>query len=169
LLVTTHAIAIRAGVFVILGSVQIVATTVILLCATKYASSYCASHVSRDVDLGGDTRPGIGIHAIPEAERRHDSRAVPGRVSRFGGNTLPKGVGGYGTSILTPFEKGGESSMCLTCGCLLPHEDHGNPEYLTIEGLERSAALDGYDLDTALQNLIKTVEVAKQEAGHEHR
>jgi hypothetical protein len=65
--------------------------------------------------------------------------------------------------------EGGESSMCLTCGCLLPHEDHGNPEYLTIEGLERSAVLDGYDLDTALQNLIKTVEVAKKEAEHDHR
>jgi hypothetical protein len=59
--------------------------------------------------------------------------------------------------------------MCLTCGCLLPHEDHGNPEYLTIEGLERSAALDGYDLNTALQNLIKTVEIAKEETEHDHR
>jgi len=68
-----------------------------------------------------------------------------------------------------PFRKGGESSMCLTCGCLLPHEDHGNPEYLTIEGLERSAALDGYDLDAALQNLIKTVDVAKKETEHDHR
>jgi len=51
----------------------------------------------------------------------------------------------------------------------LPHEDHGNPEYLTIESLERSAALDGYDLDAALQNLIKTVAVAKEETEHEHR
>lgn len=51
----------------------------------------------------------------------------------------------------------------------MPHEDHGNPEYLTIEGLERSASIDGYDLDTALQNLIKTVEVAKEETGHDQR
>jgi len=51
----------------------------------------------------------------------------------------------------------------------LPHEDHGNREYLTIEGLERSAAIDGYDLDTALQNLAKTVEVAKKETDHDHR
>ncbi len=44
LLVTTHAFAIRAGVFIVLGSVQIMATTVILLCATKYSGSCCASY-----------------------------------------------------------------------------------------------------------------------------
>ncbi len=59
--------------------------------------------------------------------------------------------------------------MCLTCGCLLPHEDHGKEGYLTIEGLEKSAAIDGYDLETAVQNLIRTVEVAKEETEHEHR
>ena len=59
--------------------------------------------------------------------------------------------------------------MCLTCGCLLPHEDHGNPEYLTIEGLEKSAKLDSLNLDAAVGNLIKTVEVAKKETEHQHR
>jgi len=59
--------------------------------------------------------------------------------------------------------------MCLTCGCLLPHENHGKSEYLTIEGLERSAVIDGYDLDTAVKNLVETVAVAKQEAEHQHR
>lgn len=44
LLVTTHAVATRAVVFILLGSVQVLATTVILVYATKYASSYCASH-----------------------------------------------------------------------------------------------------------------------------
>ncbi|HET7846002.1 MAG TPA: hypothetical protein VFL72_00800 [Acidimicrobiia bacterium] len=59
--------------------------------------------------------------------------------------------------------------MCLTCGCLLPHEDHGKPDYLLIEDLEKSAEIDGYSLEQALQNLIDTVEVARQEEGHEHR
>lgn len=52
---------------------------------------------------------------------------------------------------------------------LLPHEDHGNPEYLTIEGLELSAKLDKLGLDEAVRNLIKTVEVAKQETEYQHR
>lgn len=59
--------------------------------------------------------------------------------------------------------------MCLTCGCLLPHEDHGKHDYLLIEHLERSAALDGFTLDEAVRNLIATVEVAKKEAEHKHR
>lgn len=59
--------------------------------------------------------------------------------------------------------------MCLTCGCLLPHEDHGKTAYLTIEDLEKSAAVDGYTLDQAVQNLVETVEVARKEEGHQQR
>ncbi len=59
--------------------------------------------------------------------------------------------------------------MCLTCGCMRPHDDMGNPEHLIIEDLERSSALDDLSLDVALQNLIKTVEVAKKETEHDHR
>jgi hypothetical protein len=49
LLVTSHAVATRAVVFILLGGVQILATTVILICATKYASSYCAGHAPDDL------------------------------------------------------------------------------------------------------------------------
>lgn len=59
--------------------------------------------------------------------------------------------------------------MCLTCGCMQPHDNHGNPDYLTIEDLERSAKADSMNLDEALQNLVKTVEVAKKETEHQHR
>jgi hypothetical protein len=48
LLVTAHAIATHALVFILLGGVQIVATTVILVYATKYASSYCLGHAPDD-------------------------------------------------------------------------------------------------------------------------
>jgi hypothetical protein len=58
--------------------------------------------------------------------------------------------------------------MCLTCGCMLPHDDHGNPDYLIIEDLEKSAAADGMDLDEAVRNLIATVEIAKSDE-HDHR
>jgi hypothetical protein len=59
--------------------------------------------------------------------------------------------------------------MCLTCGCDLPHEDHGKKDYLTIEDLEASAALDGKSLDEAVAILTRTVDVAKREAEHTHR
>jgi hypothetical protein len=52
---------------------------------------------------------------------------------------------------------------------MLPHEDHGNPSYLTIEDLEKSAQADNMSLDEAVANLVKTGEVAKRETEHEHR
>jgi hypothetical protein len=58
--------------------------------------------------------------------------------------------------------------MCLTCGCMLPHEDHGKADYLTIEDLEKSAKLDNLSLDEAIQTLVATVEVAKKEPEHDH-
>jgi len=51
---------------------------------------------------------------------------------------------------------------------LLPHDDHGNPEYLTIEDLEKSARADSMSLDEAVANLIKTVDVAPSRSNH-HR
>jgi uncharacterized protein with PQ loop repeat len=53
LLVTTHAIASGATVFIVLGGIQILASTLILLYSTKYRSTYCAGHMP--VDLGAGT------------------------------------------------------------------------------------------------------------------
>lgn len=59
--------------------------------------------------------------------------------------------------------------MCLTCGCLPPHDDHGNPDYLTIEDLEKSARADNMSLDVAVSNLCEDRKIAKLETEHEHR
>jgi hypothetical protein len=59
--------------------------------------------------------------------------------------------------------------MCLTCGYKLPHDDHGKPEYLTIDDLEASAKLDRLTLDEAMRNLAETVAVARREKEHAHR
>jgi hypothetical protein len=58
--------------------------------------------------------------------------------------------------------------MCLTCGCMRPHDNMGNPDNLTIEDLEKSAEASGVGLDQAVQNLVKTVDVAKAETEHHH-
>jgi hypothetical protein len=52
---------------------------------------------------------------------------------------------------------------------MLPHDNHGNADYLTIEDLEKSAKADNMSLDEAVGNLVKTVDVAKAETEHEHR
>jgi hypothetical protein len=45
LLVTSHALAIHAVVFIVLGVIQLAATALILFYATKFANSYCATHL----------------------------------------------------------------------------------------------------------------------------
>lgn len=59
--------------------------------------------------------------------------------------------------------------MCLTCGCGLTQDDHGNPHYITIEDLENAARADDIPLDEAVTNLAETVEIAKKEPNHLHR
>ena len=46
-LTTVRAVAIHAGVFIALGGIQIAATTVIMLCATRYKDTTCPSHLPR--------------------------------------------------------------------------------------------------------------------------
>jgi hypothetical protein len=46
-LTTARAIAIHADVFIVLGGIQIAATTVITLCATRYKDTPCPSHIPR--------------------------------------------------------------------------------------------------------------------------
>jgi hypothetical protein len=80
LLVTTHAIATRAVVFILLGAVQIVATTVILIYATKYASFYCVSHAP--AAFGAETKPrGIGRQG-PDGRRLREQGLLVGFESR---------------------------------------------------------------------------------------
>ena len=45
LLVTTHAVAIGAAVFMMLGVIQLAATALVPSYSTKYAHSYCAIHL----------------------------------------------------------------------------------------------------------------------------
>ena len=46
LLTTAHAIAIHAGVFIVLGGIQIVATALIMFYAAQYKGTACLSHLS---------------------------------------------------------------------------------------------------------------------------
>jgi hypothetical protein len=58
LLTTARAVAIHAGVFIVLGGIQIVATTLIMLCATRYKDTPCPSHLPRPPRAG--TAAGLG-------------------------------------------------------------------------------------------------------------
>jgi hypothetical protein len=43
--------------------------------------------------------------------------------------------------------------MCLSCGCGEPHEDHGNPENITYQDLERAAESEGLTVEQAADNI----------------
>ena len=66
-LTTARAIAIHADVFIALGGIQIAATTVITLCATRYQDTPCPSHIP------GPPR----AESATSAERRGALRAGP--------------------------------------------------------------------------------------------
>jgi len=58
LLTTAHAIAIGASVFIVLGGIQIVATTLIMLCAARYKNTPCPIHLPRPPEARTATRTG---------------------------------------------------------------------------------------------------------------
>jgi uncharacterized protein with PQ loop repeat len=57
-LVTARAVAIHAGVFIVLGGIQIVATALIMLFAARYKDTPCPSHLSRPPRAKTAPRPG---------------------------------------------------------------------------------------------------------------
>ena len=70
LLITARAIAIHAGVFIVLGAIQIVATALIMLYAARYKDRSCPIHSPRQPTAQTATVTGISTHshAVTEFE-----------------------------------------------------------------------------------------------------
>ena len=56
LLVTAHAIAIHAGVFIVLGGIQVVATALIMFYAARYKDAPCPIHLPHQPGAMTETR-----------------------------------------------------------------------------------------------------------------
>jgi hypothetical protein len=53
-----------------------------------------------------------------------------------------------------PWKSTEGDDMCLSCGCGKPHEDHGDPDHITYEDLERAAeAANGISVEQAVNNI----------------
>jgi PQ loop repeat len=65
-LTTARAIAIHAGVFIMLGGIQIVATTLITLCAARYKDTPCPVHLPRQPTA----------HAVTEFQATHPKETI---------------------------------------------------------------------------------------------
>jgi hypothetical protein len=67
-LTTAHAIAIHAGVFIMLGGIQIVATVLITLCAARYKDTPCPVHLPHQPTAR--TATGTGASGNDSSSRR---------------------------------------------------------------------------------------------------
>lgn len=94
LLVTSHAIVMGAVVFILLGGIQIAATTVILMYATKYASSYCASHAP-----GGSGAGRNGLTSRGASSRLRSDVASSDKTGRTLTNAMGRTRGRSGGSF----------------------------------------------------------------------
>jgi hypothetical protein len=63
LLITAHAIAIQAGVFIVLGTIQIMATALIMLYAARYKDRSCPIHSPRRPMAQTATGAGAPTHS----------------------------------------------------------------------------------------------------------
>jgi hypothetical protein len=62
-LITARAVAIGAGVFIVLGAIQVVATALIVVCAVRYQDTPCPAHRPRQPAVrtaAGTDTPGTG-------------------------------------------------------------------------------------------------------------
>jgi hypothetical protein len=67
LLTTARAIAIHAGVFIVLGGIQIVATALIVFCAIRYKDTPCPRHLPRQPAAKTATGTGTsGTSLVPD-------------------------------------------------------------------------------------------------------
>jgi thioredoxin reductase len=77
-LTTARAIVIHAGVFIALGGIQIVATALIMLVATRYQKTPCPVHLPRqgDVPEGDDMTASAGAAADVRSEKAGGQAAI---------------------------------------------------------------------------------------------
>jgi PQ loop repeat len=73
-LTTTRAVAIGAGVFIVLGAIQIVATALIMVCAARYKDTPCPAHLPRQP--AARTAAGTGTSGNEPGRWRPDGRPV---------------------------------------------------------------------------------------------
>jgi hypothetical protein len=88
LLTTAHAVAIGAGVFIVLGAIQIVATALIVACAMRYKDTPCPIHLPRQPIA--KTAAGTGTSGNEPGSWRPASRPVAESATPAGRSGPPR-------------------------------------------------------------------------------
>lgn len=47
--------------------------------------------------------------------------------------------------------------MCVTCGCGQPNNDHGNPDFITMDELQKAAKAANESVEDAAKNIAESV------------
>lgn len=55
--------------------------------------------------------------------------------------------------------------MCMSCGCGEPDNDHGNPDHITRERMERAARAAGVDIEQAADYIHDSARTLTGNAG----
>ena len=84
-LVTAHAIAIHAGVFIVLGGIQIVATTLIMLFAARYKDTLCPIHLPGQPTAETTAEAATAGHGPGSRRLAGLSAAAPAAPAALGG------------------------------------------------------------------------------------
>ncbi len=48
--------------------------------------------------------------------------------------------------------------MCLSCGCMLPDDRHGNDRYIVMQDMVDAAQADGVAVERTWQNMADTIQ-----------
>ena len=88
LLTTARAIAIGAGVFIVLGGIQIAATALILVCAGRYTDMPCPSHLPRQPEAKASR--GMGTSGNGPGSWRPPGRLVSASAAPAGHGGAPR-------------------------------------------------------------------------------
>jgi hypothetical protein len=53
--------------------------------------------------------------------------------------------------------------MCMNCGCGQPNEDHGKPENITLQDLQRAGHANDQSLRESAQHILETAQLVSDE------
>jgi len=52
--------------------------------------------------------------------------------------------------------------MCLSCGCMMPDDNHGDERYIVMQDLVDAAKADNATLDQTWKNIVETMNQVRE-------
>ncbi len=52
--------------------------------------------------------------------------------------------------------------MCLSCGCMMPDDDHGDERYIVMQDLVDAAQADSATVEQIWRNIVETMDQVRE-------